>query len=251
MAQFSDAARTAIAGAAPGLQLISWYTWVASQLDEDQRTLLSFAVSSLVNRGWLSPLTKLAETAVESLGLSEERVMTALMVLEDHGLLETEDDRIVSLAAVISTTKTDVTYFLGEDHATPISLVGPIAALGIARALNRGGELVAKCSGTQGDEEKASDRVTLLCDESGIHSRKPESVALFLPSWDGTTSPASAVARGGLFVDDDALPQWQTEHDDPDGMPLTSMFFPMAATDLGDKLGKALESMFDHVANFA
>ena len=74
---------------------------------------------------------------------------------------------------------------------------------------------------------------------------------MFLPAWDGSISPAEAAAGGGLFADDDALGAWQGSHGDPDGMPLTSMFFPMAATDLGDKLGRALESMLDHVANFA
>ena len=251
MAQLSEAARSAIEGAAPGLQLISWYSWVAKQLDEDQRTLLSYAVSRLVNRGWLSPLPKLTAAAVDSLGLSQDRVGAAVAALVEHGLIEVDGERIKTLAGVISTTKTDVTYFLGEDHATPISLVGPIAALGIARGLNRGGEVVSKCRSIEVDDKGKKAKVTLECDDTGIHSRNPESVALFLPSWDGSTSPSVAVAGGGLFVDDDALAKWQTAHDDPDGMPLTSMFFPMAATDLGEKLGVALESMFDHVANFA
>lgn len=251
MATLSDEARSVVAAGAPGLQLIAWYTWVAAELNEDQRTLLSYAVSRLVNRGWLSPLPKLMGAAAESLGISKERLDAALSVLQGHGLIAADGDRITSLAGVISTSKTSITYFLGEDHATPVSLVGPLAALGIAHGLNRGGEVVARCAGGPKDGDDKAPRVTLICDESGIHSRDPESVALFLPSWDGTDGPAAGVAGGGLFLDDDALAAWQTEHDDPDGMPVTSMIFPMATTDLGAKLGKALESMFDHVANFA
>ncbi|MCO4762894.1 MAG: hypothetical protein KC502_15370 [Myxococcales bacterium] len=246
MAKLSEEARAVIDGAAPGLQVVAWFSWVAEQLNEDQRTLLSYAVTNLVNRGWLSPLPKLLPAAVDALGLSEDRVNAAWAVLLEHGLIEVDGDRVVTLAAVLATGKSDVNYFIGDDLSDKVALVGPLAALGIARALNRAGEVSAKCSGST---EKA--RVSLICDENGVHSRKPESVALFLPSWDGTTPPSAAVAGGGLFLDDDALAQWQTTHDDPDGMPLTSMFFPMAVNDLGERLGKALESMFDHVANFA
>ncbi len=240
-------AQAAVDAASPGLQLVAFLSWAAEHLDEDQRTLLSYAASSLVNRGWLSPLPKLLEAASDSLGIAPERLGLAQQALADLGLFEVDGERIVSIAAVLATGKTDITYHVKDDHEERVQLTGPLAALGIARGLSRPGEVVAKCRGT--DETKT--RVTLVCDVSGVHSRKPESVAMFLPDWKGDTPPSAALRGGGLFLDDDALAEWQTRHDDPDGMPLTSMFFPMAATDLGDKLGTALESMLDHVANFA
>ena len=65
-----------------------------------------------------------------------------------------------------------------------------------------------------------------------------------------TEHPVEAMKAGGLFVDDAALAAWQEGLEDPDGMPLMSMMFPMAATELGSQLGEALDSLLDRFANY-
>ena len=237
-------AEEARGSASAGLEFIAWLRWAAETLDEDQRGILSYAASALANRGWLSPLPKFTETSTDALGLSAERVQAAVDHLIKCGLLGVDGERITHIAATISTSRTSITYISEDDGVEPVHLTGPIAVLGIAKGLGRPGKIVATCTGGDG-------RVTLLCDESGIHSREPETVAMFLPAWPEGATPIAVASEGGLFADDDALAAWQTDRGEPDGLPLSALFLPLALTDLGEQLGVALESMLDRVANFA
>ncbi|GEM_PF-3156712 len=233
-----------VQAAPPGLQLAAWFDHVSQTLSEPARALLSYAVSGLVSRGWVSSVDKLLESAVESVGESHEKMKAAFDELESCGMVQTENGRFVTLAAVLSMKKTNISYFMDGDHQ--VHLLGPLAALAVPQGLSRSGEMMADCA-----QSEPSKRLKLVCDESGVHSREPDTIAMFLAHWDGTSHPADAMAAGGLFVDDDALAAWQDKHADVDGMPLSSFMFPMAATDLGARTGKALEAVLDRFGSYA
>lgn len=227
----------------PGLQLVAYWTDVAEKLGEDARSLLSFLVSGLISRGWLKPFDGSMEAAVEGLDFEPARAQAAAEELIAVGLMQVADGRITTLAGIFSTTPTQTTYFMGEDQS--IHLLGGLGALSVSKALGRPGEVLADCGFSD-----PKIRLKLVCDASGVHSRSPDTVCTFLPHWDGECHPADALAGGGLFADDDALYNWQERVGEPEGMPLPSMMFPMAATELGAQLGKALESCLDRFANF-
>ncbi len=237
-------AAAAVKAAPPGLQLAAWLDHVAATLSEEARSLLSYAVSGLVSRGWVSSSDSLLDSAVEAVGEERAKLAAALGELESCGMVQLDAGKFVTLAAVLSTRKTAIAYFMDDEHR--VFLTGPMAALAIAQGLGRGGEIFADC--TVSDPPR---RLKLVCDTHGIHTREPDTIALFLPHWDGDTHPAAAMAGGGIFADDDALSAWQEAHPDADGMPLSSFMFPMAATDLGARTGKALEAVLDRFGAFA
>lgn len=233
-----------VQAAPPGLQLAAWFDHIAESLSENARALLSYAVSGLVSRGWVSSPEKLLEAAVDAVGDDPAKLKAALDELEASGMVRIEDGKFTSLAGVLSMRKTRISYFMTGD--AQVHLLGPLAALAVGKGLGRSGDVMADCA-----VSKPKVRLKLACDETGVHSRAPDTIAMFLPHWDGTTHPADAIAGGGLFVDDDALAQWQEKHPEADGMPLSSFMFPMAATDLGARTGKALEQVLDRFGAFA
>ena len=232
-----------ISSAAPGLQLVTYWQGCSETTGEDARTLLSQMVSGLISRGWIHPLEKTLENAVDGLGLSEERIKNAADELQKVGLMQVADGKIVSLAGMFSTTPTKICYFMDED--LKVYLLGALAALAVPQALGRPGELMADCG-----QAGSAKRLKLDCDEEGVHTRVPDTICIFLPDWSGEDHPADAIAGGGLFADDEALAAWQEANDEPEGMPLASMMFPMAAGELGGQLGKTMESLLDRFANF-
>ncbi len=232
-----------VQAAPPGLQLAAWFDHVAATLSEDARTLLSYAVSGLVARGWVSSAEKLLESAVDAIGEDHAKLKAALDELEKAGMVRIEDGKFTSLAAVLSLRKSNISYFMNED--AQVDLLGPLAALAVAKGLGRSGDVMVNCAVS--DPPK---RLKLSCDDTGVHSREPDTIAMFLPHWDGTTHPADAITAGGLFVDDEALAKWQENNPDIDGMPLSSFMFPMAATDLGAQTGAALEAVLDRFGVF-
>lgn len=233
-----------VQAAPPGLQLAVWFDQISSSLSEDARALLSYAVSGLVSRGWVSSPDKLVEAAVDAVGEPHAKLKAALDELEQVGMVRISDGKFTSLAGVLSLRPTSISYFMTGD--AQVHLLGPLAALAVPKGLGRAGDVMANCALSE-----PTKRLQLECDETGVHSRKPDTIAMFLPHWDGTTHPADAIAGGGLFVDDEALAQWQEKHPDVDGMPLSSLMFPMAATDLGARTGKALEAVLDRFGAFA
>ena len=233
-----------VQAAAPGLQLAAWFDHIAENLSEEARALLSYAVSGLVSRGWVSTPDKLLEAAVDAVGEPSNKLRLALDELERVGMVRVQDGKFTSLAGVLSLRKTRISYFMQGD--AQVHLLGPLAALAVSQGLGRPGDVMADCA-----VSKPRKRLKLSCDATGVHSREPDTIAMFLPHWDGTSHPAEAIAGGGLFVDDDALAQWQEAHADVDGMPLSSFMFPMAATDLGARTGRALEQVLDRFGAFA
>jgi len=237
-------ALAAIQTAPPGLEIARYWQYVAATLPERDAALLSHAVKGLISRGWIHPLEKLIETSAEHLGESVEALHTAADDLRRLGLVSIADDgRISAIAGLFSTDPTDISYVMAGDMK--VYLLGPLAALAVGRALGRSGEVRARP--TDGGDV----RIVLGCDESGIHSRDPDAICLFLPAWDGATSPHDATRGGGLFADDDGLFAWQEAHPDIEGMPLASMMFAMAATELGRDLGDALDSILHKIGNYA
>lgn len=234
----------AVRAAPPGLQLAAWLDHVAETLSEEARALLSYVVSGLVSRGWVSSASSVLDAAVEAVGEDRAKLTRALDELQSAGMVQIEDDKFITLAAVLCTNRTSIAYFMDEDHR--VYLTGPMAALAVARGLGRSGEIMADCTGSE-----PARRVRLVCDETGIHTRDPDTIALFLPHWSGDTHPVDAMGGGGIFVDDGALAAWQEAHADVDGLPLSSFMFPMAATDLGARTGKALEGVLDRFGAYA
>ena len=112
----------AIDEAGAGLAFIAWLQWTAASLDEDQRGVVSYAASALSNRGWLSPLPKFTESAVDALGLSQERIEAAVDALVSNGMLGVDQERITHIAATISTARTSLTYISSDEGVEPIYL---------------------------------------------------------------------------------------------------------------------------------
>ena len=243
MAFLTGDSLTKIENAGPGLQLVTWWTSVAGEASDDARSVLSFTVSGLINRGWVKPLPGTITAAVDGLDIKEERVVAAVEELQRYGLMQVVDDRITTLAGIFSTVRSRTTFFMGSEQQ--VHLLGPLAALAASQALGRTGEVLADCA-----HSDPNVRLRLECDENGVHTRSPDSICAFLADWRGEEHPADAMRGGGLFADDDALGAWQEAADDPDGMPLMSMMFPIASIEVGGQLGKALESLLDRFANF-
>ncbi len=235
--------RASIGAASPGLEPVAWFVQAAREASEPGRILLSQAASSFVTRGWLPALDSLCDLAAEHGGVASDAIRGSVPQLVALGLLVVDDGKIIEFAGAFSARATGLRYVAeggGEVH-----LVGPLASLGVAQGLGRPGRIVGTCAGGGGEAFE------LHCDETGIHTRTPETVAMFLPAWDGESVPGAAIAAGALFADDDALAEWQERSGEPDGMPLASVLFPMATSDLGPQLGASLESLLDRLANFA
>ncbi|MCB9739423.1 MAG: hypothetical protein H6747_09150 [Deltaproteobacteria bacterium] len=235
--------RAAIDAASPGLEPVAWLLQAAREAPEPGRILLSQAASSLVTRGWLPSLDSLIDLAAEHGGVAAAEIHASVPALAGLGLIVVDDGKVLEFAGTFTTRAGTLRYEIAEGGN--VHLIGPIAALAVPRGLGRPGRIVGVCAGGGGDAFR------LDCDETGIHTRSPETVAMFLPRWDGAMAPGAAISAGALFADDDALSDWQEQSGDPDGMPLASFMFPMATNDLGPQLGAALESLLDRLANFA
>lgn len=225
-----------------GLEIARYWQRVAAETPDGARRLLSYMTSSLLSRGWLGSADKLLESAAEQLGEPEAQVRAEWDLLLDRDLLQVDQGKIVALAGLFSMRPTGMVFRYDSQHE--VHLLGPLAALAVSRAVLKSGEVRGVC---------ASDMATKLvlgCDAHGIATRHPESMALFLPGWDGSVAPSTASMGGGLFRDDEALSAWQDKNGDPDGMPIASVLLPMAGGDIADSLGKALESLLNHLPDF-
>lgn len=241
MSFLSVQARASLRNEPPGLELVRYWQTAAGSIGVPARALLSMLASSLLARGWLHPLDKTLESAHETLGEPVDALRKALDELVAVDLVGLDGDRITTVAGLLSTRPTGLDFRI--DAAHEVHLTGPLAALAVARALQKPGEI-------RGVSSADKSRVVLVCDESGVTSRDPETICMFLPSWDGTERPSALMAAGGLFADDEQLGKWQEDKGDPPGMPLPSMLFPMAAVDLGAQLGSALEPVLSHLPDF-
>jgi len=226
----------------PGLELLRYWCGAADRTDEVCHKLLSYMVSGLVGRGWLQTIDKSLDAAADTLDEPRSRLERALYQLVQADLVAMDGQKVLALAGLFSTRPTGCLLAVDGDHS--VHLLGPMAALAATVALRRTGEVRATC---QRDPKR---RILLRCDDTGVHSREPEGVCLFLPAWDGARAPSFAMTEGGLFADDDALGRWQEDHGDPPGMPLASQMFPMAAADLGGQLGRGLEALLNHLPDF-
>jgi len=227
--------------AAPGLEVVEWLVFASSRVSPAGRLVLSHAAASLLNRGWLPALSSLIEQA-QAHGDHEPSTLEASVAeLERAGLLVLDGGKIVELGAAISTRPTG--WLFKPETGNEVHLVGPLAAFGVAQALGHPGVVRGRCA-------VGAEPLVLHCDTTGVHTRSPETLAMFLPVWDGLVAPGRAVSAGQLFYSDDALSAWQHGQGDPDGLPLASFVFPFATTDLGERVGNALESLFDALATF-
>lgn len=226
----------------PGLELSRNYQRVAEGISDPARKLLSWMASSLVRRGWLQPIDKSLEAAAEMTEMTQEALKSALDELMAAGLVELDGARIATVAGLLSTRPTGIDFVMSVEHT--VHVLGPMAALAVAIALQKSGEIRSQCPVT-------GKRLVLVCDVSGVASRDPETICAFVGAWDGSSPRALSALAGGLFADDDALGKWQEDKADPAGMPMASFLFPMAATDLGLALGKALEATLNHLPDYA
>ena len=228
----------------PGLELQRYWRRTAGTTSVPARALLSHLAAGLVSRGWIQPVDKLLDSAAETLSEPRAVLRGALDELIASDLLTLADDgqRVLTLGGLLSTRPTGLLFYVDHDHTA--HLVGPLAGLAVAQAMQLKGEVRATCPVTK-------QKLVLSCDTAGIDSRNPETIALFLPAWDGAVRPTVAMAGGGFFADDESLGRWQEDNGDPAGMPLASFMFPMAATDLGQELGAALEAVLGHLPDFS
>ncbi len=238
-----DDARALLQKDTPGLELLRYWKNTAETLSEPARVLLSYLVSGLIGRGWAHPIEKAMESAGETLDLKPDALKAALAELQAADLLTLDGSRIATLGGLLSTRATGAQLYI--DHEHQVHLLGPFAGLAVTIALQKPGEVRVVCS-----HDRAT-KLVLVSDINGVVSRDPETVAVFLPSWDGIVSPTAAMAAGGFFADDEALGKWEEEKKDPPGMPLASFMFPMAATDLGQQLGQAMHAILNHLPDFS
>jgi hypothetical protein len=227
--------------APPGLEVVEWLVFAASNVSPAGRLVLSHAAASLLNRGWLPSMSSLVEQAQAHGDHDNAALEAGVVELERAGLLVLDGGKVLELGGAISTKPTG--WVFAPETGNEVHLVGPLAAFGVAQALGHPGVVRGRCA-------VGAEPLELHCDTTGVHTRAPETLAMFLPVWDGVTAPGGAVTAGMLFHSDDALSEWQAGHGDPDGLPLASFVFPFATTDLGERVGKALESLFDALATF-
>ena len=225
-----------------GLELLDHLCRVAAVASPAASGLLSTATSGLLGRGWLPSLDSLIDTTAETLDIAPADLRAELPWLCDTGLLDLHENRVIALGCVFSTRPTGLTLTLDDKHA--VDLLGPLAALAATIALQHAGQIRGRCA------LSADVTLRLGADAAGVHTRDPDGVALFFPAWRAGARPTEAMAAGVFMRDDDALAAWQIEHGDPAGLPVLSMFFPLAAADLGGALGRALAPLFSHLPNF-
>lgn len=227
--------------ASPGLEVVEWLVFASSNVSPAGRLVLSHAAASLLNRGWLPALSSLLEQAQAHGDHDAASLEAGVAELERAGLLVLDNGKVVELGAAFSTRPTG--WIFKPEIGNEVHLVGPLAAFGVAQALGHPGVVRGRCA-------VGAEPLVLHCDTTGVHTRSPETLAMFLPVWDGQAAPGGAVRAGLLFSSDDALSAWQSSQGEPDGMPVASFVFPFATTDLGDRVGQALESLFDALATF-
>lgn len=243
MSFLDDSAKLLLRKDPPGLEIAHYWRRTATTLTDPSRRLLSYLVSSLLSRGWLGSVENLLDAAADNLHEPRAQVAAEFESLTALDLISVEAGKITQLAGLLSTKPTGITFKF--DQQTEVHLLGPLAALAVSHALQKAGVIRAKC----GDDP--AQRIELTCDVTGIASRSPETVALFLPAWDGEGPPAQAARGGGLFRSDEALDAWQQREGSPQGMPIASMLFPMASVDLGADLGSTLEAALNHLPDFS
>jgi hypothetical protein len=242
MAFADEPVQARLRDAPSGLEIARYWQRTSSQLPDDARRLLSHIASSLMSRGWLPAADKVLESAADQLGEPLPRVQQWAAQLAAIDLLHVVDGKIAVVAGLLSTRPTGLTFHFDDRHE--IHLNGPLAALAVSRALRRQGEIRAACA------DDGTTRLRLEVDGDGIAGRYPEDLAVFLPAWDGQQAPTVVARGGGFFRSDEALDAWHARHGAPDGMPLASVLFPMAAAELGEQLGAALEAVLNHLPDF-
>lgn len=238
----ADALRAKVRKSPPGLEIAAYWQSVAQATTDPQRRLLSYMVAALLARGWMLTVDRVVESAAETLGEEPAQVQAELDALVALDLVTLDGNKILALAGLLTTRPGALVFKYDAQHE--VGLVGPLAALAVGRALQKTGTVRATCG-----DDKAS-KLSLDVDKDGVANRDPDCVCMFLPAWNGEASPTAATAGGVLLRDDDALGRWQEGAGDPDGMPLTSLFFPMAAADLAGQVGAALESVLNHLPDF-
>lgn len=243
MSFLDDSAKLLLRKDPPGLEIAHYWRRTATTLTDPSRRLLSYLVSALLSRGWLGSVENLLDAAADNLHEPRGQLAAEFESLLALDLISVEAGKITQLAGLLSTKPTGITFKF--DQQTEVHLLGPLAALAVSHALQKAGVVRAKC----GDD--ATQKIELTCDVTGIASRSPETVALFLPAWDGEGPPAQAARGGGLFRSDEALDAWQQAQGNPQGMPIASMLFPMAAVELGADLGSTLEAALNHLPDFS
>lgn len=226
----------------PGLELLQHLKQVAGEASPAARGLLSMATSGLIGRGWLPSLDALLASTAHTLDIPESSLRDTLPWLQERGLLELSDQRILSVGCLFSTKPTPLTLTLADRHE--VYLLGPLAALTAPVALQLTGEIRSHC------QIFPQIRLRLACDGEGVHTRDPQTLSLFLPAWQPGEAAPSIMARGVLVRDEEALETWQAQHGDPQGMPVTGLLFAMAASDLGVQLGHAMAGLFTELPDF-
>lgn len=242
MTFLSDADLGVLRQEPPGLELLHYWARAAAATDETCHKLLSSMVSGLVGRGWLASVDRILDAAIDTLDEPRPRLERALYQLVQADLVALDGQKILTLAGMFSTRPTGLSLHIDQEHT--VHLLGPLAGLAATVALRRTGQVRGTC---KADPKR---RIVLACDDTGVHTRDPEGISMFLPVWDGVRAPSFAMAEAGLFGDDEALGHWQEAHGDPPGMPVASAMFPMAASDLGVKLGRSLETLLNHLPDF-
>ncbi|MSQ81983.1 MAG: hypothetical protein EXR77_03580 [Myxococcales bacterium] len=237
-----DLVRAKVAKAMPGLEIAAYWQAIAESTTDSQRRLLSYMVSALLARGWMQPLERVLESAEQTLGESPEDLKRDCDALVAFDLLTVDGSKVTGLAGLISTKPTGLVFKFGGQ--TEVALLGPLAALAVGRALQKNGEVRAVCA------EDRTTKLLLKCDNQGVEDRDPNEICAFFPAWDGESSPTHATASAVLLRDDEALGRWQEKAGEPDGMPLSALFFPMAAADLAMQVGAALETVLNHLPDF-
>ncbi|MBM4341831.1 MAG: hypothetical protein FJ100_00435 [Deltaproteobacteria bacterium] len=238
----ADVLRAKVRKAPAGLEIATYWQSVAQATTDPQRRLLSYMVAALLARGWMLPVDRVLESAAETLGEAPAQVQAEFDALVALDLVTLDGPKIATLAGLLTTRPGSLVFKYDSQHE--VGLVGPLAALAVGRALQKTGAVRASCA-----EDKAI-KLTLQVDKDGVASRDPDGICAFLPAWNGQLVPTEATAGGVLLRDDDALGRWQESAGEPDGMPLTSLFFPMAAADLAGQVGAALESVLNHLPDF-
>jgi hypothetical protein len=214
--------------------LISFYSTMAQEVGTGGREVLNHIAQALLERGWLPTVDALIEQLSE---IRKEEQTRAILDDLIHRRLVTLDDSGTKVCTFLGSISVDKTpHHARLDSGTDLYFLGAIELLAAGPLFGVKIDATTVCAQT-------GKPITLSLEDDVISAASPSGLAGFQASWDGKASLETVYEHSNLFVDDEALDAWVSEHEAVDGLPLSGDLLLFIGMGMAQETGNARYKM--------
>ena len=192
--------------------LISFYSQMASELNDGGREVLNHIAQALIERGWLPSVEALIDQLSEIRKEEQTREIFNDLVNRRLITLDESGEKVLTFLGSISTQTTP--HHARLDSGSDLYFLGGLELLAAGPLFGLKVEATTVCAQT-------GEAISLTIEDDAIAAASPIGLAGFQASWDGKGALEEVYRNSGLFVNDEALDAWVSEHADTDGLPLS------------------------------